>query len=46
MFKLLSVSALVATRNRSIPIAKMLNSLAQQSMQPVEMIVVDGSEDD
>jgi len=46
MSKLLPISALVATRNRSQPLARMLNSLAQQSMQPIEMIVVDGSTDD
>lgn len=43
---IISVSALVATRNRSHSFKKMLDSLARQSMQPVEMIVVDGSEND
>jgi GT2 family glycosyltransferase len=43
---LLSISAIVPTRNRSIPLARTLNSLAQQSIQPLEMIVVDGSNDD
>lgn len=40
---LLPISALIPTRNRSVPLARMLNSLAQQSAQPIEMIVVDGS---
>ncbi|AFZ59161.1 glycosyltransferase family 2 protein [Anabaena cylindrica FACHB-243] len=43
---LLPISALVPTRNRSAPLARTLQSLSQQSVQPVEMIVVDGSEDD
>ena len=42
----LPISAIVATRNRSLPLVRMLNSLAQQSAQPMEMIVVDGSEND
>ncbi|TAE60378.1 MAG: glycosyltransferase [Nostocales cyanobacterium] len=42
----LPISAIVPTRNRSIPLTKTLQSLAQQSVQPVEMIVVDGSTDD
>lgn len=46
MLQLLSISALVATRNRHEPIARMLNSLSRQSAQPIEMIVVDGSDDD
>ncbi len=46
MFKLLPISALVPTRDRSVPLIRMLNSLAQQSMQPSEMIVVDGSTND
>lgn len=41
--KLLPISALVPTRNRSIPLTRMLNSLAQHSVQPIEMIVVDAS---
>jgi glycosyltransferase involved in cell wall biosynthesis len=43
---LIALSAVVATRNRSLPLARMLNSLAQQSLQPVEMVVIDGSEND
>jgi glycosyltransferase involved in cell wall biosynthesis len=39
------VSAIVPTRNRSLPLTRMLQSLAQQSAQPVEMIVVDASTD-
>ena len=46
MSKLLSISALVATRNRSLPLARMLYSLSEQSAQPIEMIIVDGSEND
>ena len=46
MSDLLKISALVATRNRSQSFEKMLDSLARQSMQPIEMIVVDGSDDD
>ncbi|MBD2001065.1 glycosyltransferase family 2 protein [Leptolyngbya sp. FACHB-541] len=46
MTTLLPVSALVPTRNRAEPFARTLNSLAQQSAQPMEMIVVDGSQDD
>lgn len=46
MSNILKVSALVATRNRSHSFKKMLDSLAQQSMQPVEMLVVDGSDND
>ncbi|WYL97674.2 MAG: glycosyltransferase [Gloeotrichia echinulata IR180] len=43
---LLSISALLPTRNRSAPLARTLQSLAQQSVQPTEMIVIDGSTDD
>ncbi|MCX7593416.1 MAG: glycosyltransferase [Fischerella sp.] len=46
MPKVLPISALVPTRNRTNPLARTLHSLAQQSVQPVEMIVVDGSNDD
>lgn len=46
MHALLPISALVATRNRSAPLSRMLHSLAQQSVQPIEMIVVDGSTND
>jgi glycosyltransferase involved in cell wall biosynthesis len=46
MTTLLPVSALVPTRNRAEPFARTLNSLAQQSAQPMEIVVVDGSEDD
>ncbi|MBE9179521.1 glycosyltransferase family 2 protein [Oculatella sp. LEGE 06141] len=42
----LPISALVPTRHRSLPLARTLNSLAQQSSQPIEMIIVDGSDDD
>ncbi|MEQ8972138.1 MAG: glycosyltransferase [Coleofasciculus sp. C1-SOL-03] len=43
--QLLPISALIPTRNRSLPLSKMLNSLAEQSAQPIEIIVVDGSLD-
>ena len=43
---ILPISAIVATRNRSLSLAKMLNSLAKQTFQPQEIIIVDGSEDD
>jgi len=46
MSQILSISAIVPTRNRAMPFARMLHSLAQQSTQPVEMIVVDASTDD
>ena len=46
MTMLLPISAIVPTRNRSAPLARTLHSLAQQSVQPTEMIVVDGSTDD
>ena len=40
---MLPISTLVPTLNRHASLAKMLDSLAQQSFQPVEMIVVDAS---
>jgi glycosyltransferase involved in cell wall biosynthesis len=43
---LLPISAIVPTRHRAIVFARTLESLAQQAVQPVEMIVVDGSIDD
>ncbi len=46
MSQILPVSAIVPTRNRAMPFARMLHSLAQQSAQPVEMIVVDASTND
>lgn len=46
MAMLLPISALVPTRHRPVAFARTLHSLAQQSVQPIEMIVVDGSEDD
>jgi GT2 family glycosyltransferase len=45
MIEQLPISAIVPTRHRSAPLRRTLESLAQQSVQPVEMIVVDGSED-
>ena len=46
MNKVLPISALVPTRDRPKAFARTLNSLAKQSSQPVEIIVIDGSEDD
>ena len=46
MTMLLPISALLPTRNRSKPLTTMLESLAQQSAQPLEMIVIDGSTDE
>lgn len=43
---ILPISALVPTRNRPEAFSRTLYSLAQQSAQPIEMIVVDGSSDD
>jgi glycosyltransferase involved in cell wall biosynthesis len=43
---LLPISALVPTLNRRAPLGRMLDSLAQQSAQPAEMIVVDASASD
>ncbi len=43
MTKLLPISALVATKNRSKSFLRTLQSLSIQSHQPVEMIVIDGS---
>jgi glycosyltransferase involved in cell wall biosynthesis len=43
MTLLLPISALVPTRNRALAFSRTLYSLAEQSSQPVEMIVVDGS---
>ncbi|WP_431705920.1 glycosyltransferase family 2 protein [Geminocystis sp. CENA526] len=43
---LLPISALLPTRDRVKPLTRMLESLAQQSVQPLEMIVIDGSTDE
>lgn len=43
---LLPISGIVPTRNRHVPLARMLHSLAKQSVQPTELIVVDGSDND
>lgn len=42
---LLPISAIVPTRHRSQPLARMLASLSAQSARPTELIVVDGSDD-
>jgi glycosyltransferase involved in cell wall biosynthesis len=44
MTELLPISALIPTRDRAAVFRRTLESLAQQSVQPLEMIVVDGSE--
>jgi glycosyltransferase involved in cell wall biosynthesis len=46
MSTLLPISAIVPTRHRRDAFARTLHSLAQQSVQPWEMVVVDGSQDD
>ncbi|MEH1789730.1 MAG: glycosyltransferase family 2 protein [Nostoc sp.] len=46
MANILPISAVIPTRNRSQPLARTLQSLSQQSLQPVEIVVVDGSSDD
>ena len=45
MTDLLPISALAPTRHRPEPFRRILQSLAKLSVQPIEMIVVDGSED-
>jgi glycosyltransferase involved in cell wall biosynthesis len=44
MTELLPISAIVPTRDRATVFRRTSENLAQQSVQPVEMIVVDGSE--
>lgn len=44
MIEFLPISALVPTRNRAPVFRRTLESFAQQSVQPTEMIVVDGSD--
>lgn len=46
MAQLLPISALLPTRDRFIYLSKMLTSLAKQSVQPAEIIIVDASEDE
>ena len=43
---LLPISAIVATHDRPIPLQAMLESLSGQSVQPQEMIIIDGSNND
>jgi len=45
MDSLLPISALIPTRNRSTALTRTLQSLAQQSVQPAEAIIIDGSDD-
>ena len=42
----LPISTIVATRDRPLPLKNMLESLAQQSVQPQEIIIVDSSNSD
>src|SRR5262245_61263384 len=42
--RLLPVSVVIPTRNRSTPLRRTLESLASQSVQPAELIIVDASE--
>ncbi len=42
----LPISAIVPTRDRPQPLSRMLHSLAAQSAQPAELVVVDASTDD
>lgn len=46
MSQLLPISALLPTRDRFLYLSQMLASLAQQSFQPAEIIIVDASEDE
>jgi len=46
MSQLLPISALLPTRDRFLSMGKMLASLAKQSVQPAEIIIVDASEND
>ena len=41
---ILPISAIVPTINRAAVLARMLESLAQQSAQPAEMVIVDASQ--
>src|SRR5947208_16900193 len=43
--RVLPVSAIVPTRNRSIALRKTLTSLEKQELFPAELILVDGSDD-
>jgi glycosyltransferase involved in cell wall biosynthesis len=45
MSHILPFSTLIPTRNRATVLARTLQSLSQQTAQPIEMIVVDGSTD-
>lgn len=44
--ELLPISAVIPTRDRSVSLRRMLHSLAEQSAQPFEMIVIDASTKD
>lgn len=46
MPELLPISGLIPTRNRRVPLERVFRSLAEQSAQPVEIVIVDASESD
>ncbi|OKH19904.1 glycosyltransferase family 2 protein [[Limnothrix rosea] IAM M-220] len=46
MAEILPISALIPTRNRAVVFRRTLESLGQQSVQPDEIVVVDGSDDE
>lgn len=46
MLNVLPISSVVPTRNRALSLKRMLESLALQSIQPAEIIVIDGSIND
>jgi len=46
MAQLLPISGLIPTRNRRAPLERVFHSLAEQSAQPVEIVVVDASVSD
>lgn len=43
MCELLPISVIIPTRNRYMPLSRTLQSLVQQSVQPLELIIIDGS---
>ena len=44
--RILPISGVIPTRNRRVPLETAFRSLAQQSMQPREIIIVDASDSD
>ena len=43
---MIKTALIVCTYRRAIPLLKLLNSVANQSVYPNEILIVDGSEDD